>query len=75
MIVEHHTYTQRTFRLYIPRVYTRVREGGKATRYFCIVGNQCDSLAVVVVVAHFNPHLAGRLLASIGIADDCFCSF
>ena len=31
----------------------------------------CDSL-VVVVVAHFDPHLAGRCLADIRRADDCF---
>ena len=32
----------------------------------------CDSLAVVAV-AHLDPHLAGRHLAAIGRADDCFC--
>ena len=32
----------------------------------------CDSLAVVVV-AHFDPHLAGRHLAVLRKADDCFC--
>ena len=26
-----------------------------------------------VVVAHFDPHLAGRHLAAIGGADNCFC--
>ena len=30
-----------------------------------------DSL-VGVAVAHFDPHLAGRHLAAIGRADDCF---
>ena len=36
----------------------------------------CDSLAVVAV-AHFAPHLAGRHLTAIGIAEVCFvvCSF
>ena len=29
-----------------------------------------DSLAVVVVVAYFDPYLAG-----LGRADDCFCLF
>ena len=43
----------------------------EATRYLRIVGN-CDSLAVVAV-AHFDPRLAGRHLAAIGRADDCFC--
>ena len=32
----------------------------------------CDFLAVVVV-ANFDPHLAGRHLATVGTADDCFC--
>ena len=32
----------------------------------------CDSLAVVVV-AHFHSDLAGRIVAAIGRADDCFC--
>ena len=31
----------------------------------------CDSLTVVAV-AHFDLHLAGRHLASIGRAEDCF---
>ena len=48
-----------------------VREEGEATCYFCICRNY-DSLAVAVV-AHFDPRLAGRLLAAIGKADDCFC--
>ena len=30
------------------------------------------SLAVIAV-AHFDPDLAGRLLAAIERADDCFC--
>ena len=34
----------------------------------------CDSLAVVVVV-HFEPNLAGRNVAAIGRAYDCFCGF
>ena len=50
--------------------FARVREGGEATRFFCIVN--CDS-RTVVVVAHFDPHLAGRRLSATGRADDCFC--
>ena len=42
-------------------------------RSFYIICRNGDSLAVVVVVAHFDLHLAGRHLAAIGRADDCFC--
>ena len=51
-----------------------MREGGEATRYFCI--HNCDSLAVASV-ANFDPLLAGRDLAAIGRADNHFvvCSF
>ena len=31
----------------------------------------CDSLTIVAA-AHFDSHLAGRRLAAIGRADDCF---
>ena len=41
---------------------------GEATRY-C---QNCDSLAVVVV-AHFDPGLAGCHLAAIGRAEEYFC--
>ena len=34
----------------------------------------CDSLTVVVV-AHFDHHLAGRHLVATGRADDCFSRF
>ena len=54
-------------------VQTRVREGGEATKLFLHCRN-CDSLAVVVV-AHFDPHLAGCHLAATGRTDDCFCHF
>ena len=43
----------------------------------CCLGlycQNCDSLAVVVV-AHVDPRLAGRHLAVIRKADDCFLSF
>ena len=34
----------------------------------------CDLLAVVVVT-HFDPHLAGLHLAATGRVDDCFSRF
>ena len=51
----------------------RVREGSEATRYFGVCRN-CGSLAVVVV-AHFDPHLAGHHLDAKERADDCSCRF
>ena len=33
----------------------------------------CDLLTVVVVVAHFDPYMAGRHLATIERADNNFC--
>ena len=48
-----------------------VREKGEALFLCC---QDCDSL-VVVVVAYFDLHLAGRHLAAIGRADDCFSRF
>ena len=46
--------------------------GGEGNALFLHCRN-CDSLAVVVAVAHFHPHLAGRHLAVIRKADDYFC--
>ena len=48
-----------------------MREGGKATCYFCIVETVIP--LAVVYAAHFDPHLAGRHKR----ADDCFfvCRF
>ena len=41
-------------------IENKMREGCEATGYFCIVA---------------HSHLAGRRLAAIGRADDCFCRF
>ena len=49
--------------------YSRVREGGEATSYFCIVGTAIRWLLLLLFI------LTGRLLAATGGPDDCFCRF
>ena len=67
--------SQTTFASHYTQGYTRlstsVKEGDEATRCFYIPGTV--SLAVVVV-ALFDPHLAGHHLAVIRKDDECFCS-
>ena len=47
---------------------TRVREGGEATHYFCIVGTVNCWLLLLLLIFILIRHLA-----AIGRADDCFC--